>query len=204
MGWGTRGPPSTSRGFAPQFRSSLTVKLGLADPHDDDGHGELGSLRRPGGGGTKGTKFSVLSPTTLSWDTPSPSWPGHSDIPGVPNQLVHPNSSLHPEHTAGCCTPNGSEHPNPSWSLHPSLGHLICLADYCTLVSWGTPHPLLVPAPIVGTLDGSEYPGPGPCTLSRGTPSSIWPGHPDILGVPSWLLHPDNSQHPDYPLVLAP
>lgn len=68
---------AAERGWDGAIRS-LTIELGLADPHDDDGHGELGSLQWGGG---KAQNLMVLLPNAapspppvLTSPAPTRSW----------------------------------------------------------------------------------------------------------------------------------
>lgn len=83
-------PPQTAG--TPRGEHSLTVKLSLADPHDDDGHGELGCLE---GGNSE----------NIWGDTAS----GHPWIHGVPWGAVGspPSGSTPPLVPPRCCVPRG-------------------------------------------------------------------------------------------------
>lgn len=83
-------PPQTAG--TPRGEHSLTVKLSLADPHNDDGHGELGCLE---GGNSE----------NIWGDTAS----GHPWIRGVPWGAVGspPSGSTPPLVPPRCCVPRG-------------------------------------------------------------------------------------------------
>lgn len=83
-------PPQTAG--TPRGEHSLTIKLSLADPHDDDGHGELGCLE---GGNSE----------NIWGDTAS----GHPWIRGVPWGAVGspPSGSTPPLVPPRCCVPRG-------------------------------------------------------------------------------------------------